>query len=204
MSENLELEKQLKLAKRTGSYVVGRREVSGSLKGTKLLVWSASANIPQSILDECRNLSVPAIKFGGNPVELGHACGIPFRVSVIALKTTGDADISNFTKSSDYHSGVVEPEVKHAELKPAKEVAVAEPKTKKEPKKKEAKTEKVGTKRAKKSESDAEDADKKSKKKSDSEKASSKKKESSDDSKQKKTKSKKKKSDEEDKEEDTE
>ena len=42
MPENLELEKQLKLAKRTGSYLVGRREVLSGLKGSKLLVWSAS------------------------------------------------------------------------------------------------------------------------------------------------------------------
>lgn len=108
MSQSLELEKQLKLASKTGSYVVGRREVSTSLKGSKLLVWSASANVPQTILDECRNLSVPAIKFSGNPVELGRACGIPFRVSVIALRAPGDADLSGFTKSADYFSGVVE------------------------------------------------------------------------------------------------
>ena len=59
MSANLELEKQLKLAARTGSYLVGRREVQSGIKGSKLLVWSASANVPQTILDESRNLSIP-------------------------------------------------------------------------------------------------------------------------------------------------
>jgi ribosomal protein L30E len=52
MPSGLDLEKQLKLVKKTGSYIVGRREVSASLKGSKLLVWSASANLPQLILDE--------------------------------------------------------------------------------------------------------------------------------------------------------
>ncbi len=104
MPENLELEKQLKLAARTGSYLVGRREVLSGIKGSKLLVWSASSNLPQAILDQSKDLSIPAIKFGGNPVELGRACGIPFRVSVIAVKSQGDADLSGFTKSADYLS----------------------------------------------------------------------------------------------------
>jgi len=104
MPEDRELEKQLKIAAKTGKYLVGRREVLSGVKGSKLLVWSASANVPQQILDECKTLSVPAVKFNGNPVELGHACGIPFRVSVIALKTTGDADLGAYSNSSDYVS----------------------------------------------------------------------------------------------------
>lgn len=197
MSENLELEKQLKLVAKTGSYVVGRREVSNSLKGTKLLVWSASANVPQLILDECKNLSVPAIKFTGNPVELGRACGIPFRVSVIALKSAGDADLSGFTKASDYFSGVTittpkQPE--RVESKPAKEESGTKSK-----KKETVKTEK--TKKAK-SEAGEEEIVETKKKKSDTGKTSSKK-EPSDETKQKKTTRKKKKStDEEEREED--
>ena len=104
MPEERELEKQLKIAAKTGKYIVGRREVLSGVKGSSLLVWSASANVPQQILDECKALSVPAVKFKGNPVELGHACGIPFRVSVIALKTTGDADLAAYSNSSDYVS----------------------------------------------------------------------------------------------------
>jgi len=129
MPENLELERQLKLVAKTGSFVVGRREVASSLKGSKLLVWSASANVPQAILDESRTLSIPAIKFAGNPVELGRACGIPFRVSVIALKSTGDADLSAFTKATDYHSGVVVPALK---LQTQEQQARQEPKSPKE------------------------------------------------------------------------
>ena len=111
MLEGKEFSRQLKVAAKTGKFVVGRREVSGSVKGSKLLVWSSSANLPQSILDQCRTLSVPALKFEGNPVELGRACGIPFRVSVIALKSAGDADLSSFSNASDYlSSGIVEPE----------------------------------------------------------------------------------------------
>jgi large subunit ribosomal protein L30e len=205
MSENLELEKQLKLVAKTGSYIVGRREVSTALKGAKLLVWSASANVPQPILDECRSLSIPAIKFSGNPVELGRACGIPFRVSVIALKSAGDADLSGFTSSSDYFSGVpgVTPapsqqQQKRPEVKGTKGESEAKPK--KEAKKKEtAKAEKP--KRAKKPASEEDEGEvKKTRKKSDSEKSSPKKESKSEE--KKTTTRKKKKSTDEDEEED--
>ena len=165
MAENLELEKQLKLVKKTGSYIVGRREVSSSLKGSKLLVWSASANVPQTILDECKSLSVPAIKFAGNPVELGRACGIPFRVSVIALKSTGDADLSAFSKSADYHSGVITAPSKEEPKEVAPVKKEAEPKPKKETKKKEE------AKPEKKSKKAVGSEEKKTRKKSDTEKA---------------------------------
>jgi len=183
MSENLELEKQLKLVKKTGSFVVGRREVSSSIKGSKLLVWSASANLPQLILDECKNLSIPAIKFAGNPVELGRACGIPFRVSVIALKSVGDADISGFTKSTDYFSGTV--------AAPSKEAVEAKPK-----KKDASKPEK--TRKSKKSEPGDTKSEKKSPKKKSDSKSASKKEE--DEAKPKKTSRKKKSEDGDDKE----
>ncbi|MDG7001696.1 MAG: ribosomal L7Ae/L30e/S12e/Gadd45 family protein [Nitrososphaerota archaeon] len=135
MSEHVELERQLKKASKTGKYVVGRREVMSAVKGSKLLVWSASANLPQKILDDCRSLSIPALKFNGNPVELGRACGIPFRVSVIAVKSAGDADLKSFTNSADYGLVSHTPAVKEepAESAPKKESkAVRKKKTKAE------------------------------------------------------------------------
>ena len=107
MPQERDLEKQLKLVAKTGKYVVGRREVMGGIKGSKLLVWSASAGLPQTILDDSKNLQIPAVRFNGNPVELGRACGIPFRVSVIAVKSAGDADLKAYSSSADYFvSGV--------------------------------------------------------------------------------------------------
>ncbi len=102
MSESKDLEKQLKLAVKTGRFVVGRREVFRSLKGSKMLVWSAGSDLPPELLDQSKSLGIPALRFMGNPVQLGKACGIPFRVSVIALKSSGDADISSFSNSADY------------------------------------------------------------------------------------------------------
>lgn len=144
LAESRDLEKQLKLAAKTGKYVVGRREVLSGLKGSKLLVWSASANVPQQILDDCRAQSVPTVKFEGNPVELGKACGIPFRVSVIAVKTPGDADLSSFSNANDYlssSSGMRIPEVKKVEEEEPKkeEIQKAAPKSRKKKVKEEPK-----------------------------------------------------------------
>lgn len=97
-----DLERQLKAVTKTGKYIVGRKEVLGSLKGSKLVVWSASANVPPQILNECKTLQVPAIRFDGNPIELGRTCGIPYKVSVIAVKSAGDAVLSSFENSKDY------------------------------------------------------------------------------------------------------
>ena len=132
MAEKRDLEKQLKLAAKTGKFIVGRREVLSGLKGSKLLVWSASANIPQQILDDYRAQSVPAVKFEGNPVELGRACGIPFRVSVIAVKSPGDADLTPFSNAGDYISSQA------VALQPKVEKAVEAEAPKKEPVQKKA------------------------------------------------------------------
>ncbi len=103
-----DLEKQLRAVTKSGKYVVGGKEVLNSLKGSKLVVWSASANVPAKILDECKNLQVPALRFGGSSIELGRTCGIPFKVSVIAVKSAGDAVLSPFQNSKDYsRPGVV-------------------------------------------------------------------------------------------------
>jgi large subunit ribosomal protein L30e len=163
MADTRELEKQLKLARKTGKYIVGRREVQSGLKGSKLLVWSTSANVPQKILDESRTLAVPAVKFEGNPVELGKACGIPFRVSVIAVKAPGDADLRAFSSASDYTTTqqvIVRPaakeeaeekkEPKKEAPKKSKKKEAAEPEEKEEPVEESTKAKKPAKKTAKK------------------------------------------------------
>lgn len=102
MPVSSELEKQIKKATKTGKYVVGRKEVLSSMKGSKLLVWSASANLSPDLLEQCKSLQIPAIRFDGDPIALGKMCGIPFKVSVIAVRSAGDADLGSFSDSHDY------------------------------------------------------------------------------------------------------
>jgi large subunit ribosomal protein L30e len=98
----VDLERQLKAAVRTGKVTVGRKEVANSLKASKLLVWSASANLSQDLLNQCQSLQIPAVRFDGNPIELGHIAGIPYKVSILSVKSSGDAKLDPFSDSKDY------------------------------------------------------------------------------------------------------
>ncbi len=97
-----DLERQLKLVTKTGKFIVGRKEVAGSLKGSKLLVWSASANLPMDLIEQCKTLQIPALRFDGNPIELGRTAGIPYKVSVLSVRSPGDADLESLSNSQDY------------------------------------------------------------------------------------------------------
>jgi large subunit ribosomal protein L30e len=165
----VDLERQLKAAVRTGKVTVGRKEVANSLKATKLLVWSASANLPEDLLKQTRSLQIPAIRFDGNPIELGKIAGIPYKVSVLAVKSGGDAKLDPFSQSQDYslHRGPSfmpapeEPEVTEEapEEKPAKKAE-----TKRKARKKEEEGEQAPKTRAKRAKK--EDSEEKSKSKS--------------------------------------
>ena len=143
-----DLEKRLKSATKTGKWVVGRKEVLSSLKGSKLLVWSASANVPSEILSQCKSLQVPALRFDGDPMALGATCGIPYKVSVLAVKSSGDADLSAYANSQDYSSprSRFSPEPVQTEAEAAVRV---EEKSHEELKKKVKKTKKVSELEAK-------------------------------------------------------
>ncbi len=170
-----DLERQLKAVTKTGKYVVGRREVLGSLKGSKLVVWSASANVPPQILNECRTLQVPAIRFDGNPIELGRTCGIPYKVSVIAVKSPGDAVLTTFETSKDYsekRSALIqtsssaqeeEPEEERKESKPSKKKKVEEKTGKKEKTAKEKTTTRKAKRETKKKDEEGEEKKEESK-----------------------------------------
>jgi large subunit ribosomal protein L30e len=197
----VDLERQLKAAVKTGKVTVGRKEVANSLKATKLLVWSASANLSQDLLKQCQSLQIPAVRFEGNPIELGRMAGIPYKVSVLSVKSGGDAKLEAFSGSQDYSVRRVpsfmapgepaveeKPETKEApEASPKKTAKKAEPKRKKKveeeasEEKKKPKTRAKRTKRADKEES--EDKETKTKAKTAKPKASKK-----EDSKKKKSK----------------
>jgi large subunit ribosomal protein L30e len=98
----VDLERQLKSAVKTGKVTVGRKEVANTLKGSKLVVWSGAANLSQDLLTQCQSLEIPAVRYDGNPIELGRMAGIPFKVSVLSVKTIGDAKLDPFSSSKDY------------------------------------------------------------------------------------------------------
>lgn len=169
----VDLERQLKAAVKTGKVTVGRKEVANSLKATKLLVWSASANLSPQLLKQCQSLEIPSVRFDGNPIELGKMAGIPYKVSVLSVKSGGDAKLDPFSDSKDYSvrkgpSFLAASEAAPAEGPEPKEAEEKKPAKKSEPKRKTKKKEEASgeeeksktrarkTKRAKKEETEEE------------------------------------------------
>jgi large subunit ribosomal protein L30e len=91
-----ELGKILIKAVRTGKCVLGAKEVLKALKGVKLVVYSAA--LPeaqrQRLVDACKAASIPVLAYPGSSNRLGELCGRPFRVSVVAVKSPGEADLT--------------------------------------------------------------------------------------------------------------
>lgn len=89
------LEKTLSKAVATGRCIFGLKEVSRSLRGSKLVVYSSS--FPNEKLEEfikkCKALSIPVVAYEDTSFSLGRVCGKPFRISVMSVKSSGEADL---------------------------------------------------------------------------------------------------------------
>ena len=90
------LEKVLQTAVKTGKYVAGLKEVSQSLKGSKLVIYSTA--LPEKkvnkIIEVCQSSSIPILAYEGSTIKLGRLCGRPFRISALAIKSPGEANLT--------------------------------------------------------------------------------------------------------------
>lgn len=91
------IEKVIKEAITTNKYKSGVKEVSGSVKGSKLLIISRSIDAKDrtKIEDQAKASNIPIYQFGGNSIELGKLCNRPFRVTAIAIKTGTNEEIQS-------------------------------------------------------------------------------------------------------------
>jgi large subunit ribosomal protein L30e len=91
-----DLEKILRKVIKTGKFIIGEKEVSRSIKGSKIIIYSIF--LPKKWISEvdniCKSLSIPFIEFKGTYMDLGRICARPFPVSAIAIKSPGEADLS--------------------------------------------------------------------------------------------------------------
>ncbi len=101
MSDEKALEKIVQKAVRTGKYVLGLKEVSQSLKGSKLVIYSTAISEKKvaNILEGCKSLSIPVIGYEGSTHELGMMCRRAFRISAIAIKSPGEANLTPIIES---------------------------------------------------------------------------------------------------------
>lgn len=97
------LEKTLKDAIKSEKCVLGTKQVSASLKNSKLIVISQS--IPQNITDNieknAKKEKITTLRFQGTSVTLGKLCGLQFRVSLIAITSLSDTNVKSVLKESE-------------------------------------------------------------------------------------------------------
>ncbi|HEY9387738.1 MAG TPA: ribosomal L7Ae/L30e/S12e/Gadd45 family protein [Nitrososphaeraceae archaeon] len=80
----------------SNKYKAGTKEVLKSVKGSKLIIVSKSLSekYRRELEDHTKSSSVPVYYFVGNSVQLAKLCGMPYRVTTIALKTGSSDEIN--------------------------------------------------------------------------------------------------------------
>ena len=91
----------LKVAVRTGKVEMGYRSTLSSLRSAKLVVYSRSLNPERlhELLEAAKANNTPVVEFDGTSIALGNACGRPFPVLALAIKSPGDADLDKFLEA---------------------------------------------------------------------------------------------------------
>ncbi|MGQ9719094.1 MAG: ribosomal L7Ae/L30e/S12e/Gadd45 family protein [Nitrososphaerales archaeon] len=96
MISKKDLEKVLRTVVKTGKVVIGSKEALRSVKGSKIVIYSSSLSEEKisKVVKECKSLEVPLMKFEGTSVDLGRICGRLYPISVMAIKSPGEGDLS--------------------------------------------------------------------------------------------------------------
>ena len=94
------LEKALKDGAKEERCVYGAKEVVSGIKDAKLVVVSAGGSASESAAEAAGSAGVPSVRFEGNSVALGKACGLQFRVSAVSFKDMPDAGVSAIVSES--------------------------------------------------------------------------------------------------------
>jgi len=90
----MDIHRALRQVVQTGEVHFGVRQAKKALRDRTAQLIVVPENIPDSTLDELRNISqVPMVRFAGTNFELGTVCGKPFSVSALTVIEAGDSDI---------------------------------------------------------------------------------------------------------------
>ena len=85
-----------------GKYVTGAREVTNSVKSSRLVVYASNAPAPllERVRKACKASAVPAVAFEGSSLELGRICKKRYRVVAIGIRSPGTTDITPLLRTS--------------------------------------------------------------------------------------------------------
>ena len=95
-----QLEKALTDAIKTGKRVLGTKQITSTIKDSKLVVISKSvpALSAKKIEESAQENNVPLVHFNDTSIILGKLCGLPFRVSAISLSTVSNTNVQAILK----------------------------------------------------------------------------------------------------------
>ncbi|MGC8671738.1 MAG: 50S ribosomal protein L30e [Candidatus Micrarchaeia archaeon] len=92
-----DLNNDLRLAVDTGSVSFGAKETIKMINTNKakavVLASKGKGNVLQDIVHLCNIAGIKYIRFDGNPMKLGAACGKPYSVSCLAVIDPGTSKI---------------------------------------------------------------------------------------------------------------
>lgn len=94
------LSKILKEAMKGGKYTIGAKEAVAEMKGAKAVICTRS--IPEGmgarLREEAKKHEVPVIEVGFTSAELARLIGRPYKVSALALRSLGEANLKQLLR----------------------------------------------------------------------------------------------------------
>ena len=95
-----QLEKALTDAIKTGKRVLGTKQITSTIKDSKLVIISKSVPVlsAKKIEATAQDNNIPLVHFNDTSLMLGKLCGLPFRVSAISLSTLSSTNIQAILK----------------------------------------------------------------------------------------------------------
>ena len=95
-----QLEKALTDAIKTGKRVLGTKQITSTIKDSKLVIISKSVPVlsAKKIEKATQDNNVPLIHFNDTSIMLGKLCGLPFRVSAISLNAVSNTNVQAILK----------------------------------------------------------------------------------------------------------
>jgi len=99
------MDKAIAAAVKTGKVLFGSRSAIKSAKTGKAKLIVVASNCPKEVREDleryCKLSGIPMLFYKGTSIELGAACGKPFRVSALVIRRPGDSDIMRFVEASN-------------------------------------------------------------------------------------------------------
>ena len=95
-----QLEKALTDAKKTGKRVLGTKQITSTIKDSKLVIISKSVPVlsAKKIEATAQDNNIPLVHFNDTSLMLGKLCGLPFRVSAISLSVLYTTNVQAIIK----------------------------------------------------------------------------------------------------------